>query len=271
MTELAREFDVSVEQLMVALIPLARRAAQPRLSRFDVGALALGTSGAIYFGSNFELDTSSLAQTIHAEQAAVACAIMSGEAGVEQLAVSAPPCGHCRQFLYELASAKRLRILLADKPPVTLAELLPAAFGPADLGFLGGLSGCEWNTLECVSAARDPLGDAALAAARRSYAPYTGALAGVGLAVRDRAGSGGEPTILVAGSYLENAAFNPSLSPLQTSLIMLLSTSRSPGAIVQAALVQLDDSKVDHADAARVLLNRVAPQATLQILTARRA
>ena len=226
--DLALEFGGSVEQLMVALIPLARRAARPQLSGFDVGAVAEGTSGALYFGANFELDTSTLAQTIHAEQSAVACAIMGGEAGVERLAVSAPPCGHCRQFLHELSSASRLRILLAGKPPATLTELIPGAFGPGDLGVVGGLSGRELAALEWVRRGTSPAADAALAAARMSYAPYTGALAGVALSLAAPSESGGDGTTLVAGSYLENAAFNPSLSPLQTSLIVLLSAFRSP-------------------------------------------
>jgi len=66
--DLALEFASSVEKLMIALIPLARQAARPPLSRFDVGAVAQGTSGALYFGANLELDVSSLAQTIHADR-----------------------------------------------------------------------------------------------------------------------------------------------------------------------------------------------------------
>lgn len=268
-TELARDFGGSVDQLMLALIPLARRATLPQLSRFEVGAVAKGTSGVLYFGANLELDSSSLAHTIHAEQAAVTRAIMSGEVGIEQLAVSAPPCGHCRQFLYELASAERLQILLNDKPPIRLVELLPCAFGPGDLGLRGGLSGCECHTLDLVMPQSSPLADAACSAARASYAPYTGALAGAALSFSDPELSGSEQMTLVAGAYLENAAFNPSLSPLQTSLIMLLTASRSPCSVVHAVLVQLHDSKIDHADAARVLLRRVAPQVTLQVFTAR--
>ena len=42
------------------------------------------------------------------------------------------PCGRCRQLLLE-AAAPEFR-LLSDGGPVTMADVLPAAFGPRDLG-----------------------------------------------------------------------------------------------------------------------------------------
>ncbi len=266
--ELGRPFGGSIDRLMLGLIPLASRLAQPRLSGFRVGAVALGSSGTLYLGANLELDDSSLAQTVHAEQAAVTGAVLGGETGVERLAVSAPPCGYCRQFLYELATASRLQILLADRPPTPLVDLLPGAFGPADLGVVGGLAGGPRSRLEWVSSAPGPAAEAAMAAAELSYAPYTGAVAGLGLVVRPR---GGEVDRAVRGPYLENAAFNPSLSPLQTALIALSISGLSDAEISGAALVQLHDTKVAHADAARSLLSRLAPQLTLEVCTIRRA
>ena len=48
-------------------------------------------------------------------------------------------CGYCRQFLYELATAAALIILLPNAKPVSLSALLPDAFGPRNLGIDGGL------------------------------------------------------------------------------------------------------------------------------------
>ena len=45
---------------------------------------------------------------------------MHDEPGIEAIAVSAPPCGHCRQFLYEFSDGRDIQILLAgsaaDRP-----------------------------------------------------------------------------------------------------------------------------------------------------------
>lgn len=95
---------------MLALIGIAAEWARPGISGFKVGAVGQGASGALYLGANLEFEGAALGQTVHAEQAVVANAAAHGEAGLVRLAVSAPPCGHCRQFLFELASAGRLEI-----------------------------------------------------------------------------------------------------------------------------------------------------------------
>lgn len=45
---------------------------------------------------------------VHAEQFVMANAWAHRERGIKRLAVSAAPCGHCRQFYAELPSAVRL-------------------------------------------------------------------------------------------------------------------------------------------------------------------
>ena len=89
-----------------------------------------------------------------------------------------------------------------------LSNLLPFAFGPADLGLKGGLMSPSEHQLELAT--DDPLTKAALAAARRSYAPYSKTFAGC--AIRT------EPGRIIAAPYAENAAFNPSVSPLTVAL-----------------------------------------------------
>ena len=123
---------------------LIRRAAEFRsrayapYSGFAVGAALLAASGRVYGGVNVE--NASYPVGICAERAAVAAAVTAGEHDFEALAVIADspapcaPCGMCRQMLMEFPLK---RIILANTAGamrvLTLAELLPHAFGAAAL------------------------------------------------------------------------------------------------------------------------------------------
>lgn len=248
---LTAEMNAPVEQLMLELIPLASTFARPTVSGFQVGAVGQGVSGAIYFGANLEFKSCPLNQTVHAEQAVVANAAAHRESGLVALAISATPCGYCRQFLYELVAGPNLRILLPQQPPQTLSQLLPGAFGPSHLGLKGGLLGPSDAPLEWPGDPPSDLAAAAFAAAQASYAPYTGALAGLALMT--------EHGKIYSGSYLENAAFNPSVSPLQAAMVAVMFGSLSDDLITAAAVVEVDDSKINHARAARLVLEDLAP------------
>ena len=95
------------------LLPLLASSAKPLsgclISGFEVGAAALGESGAVYLGTNVEFPGHQLQQSIHAEQFVVANAHAHGERGLVRLCVNAPPCGLCRQFLQELPNAGALQ------------------------------------------------------------------------------------------------------------------------------------------------------------------
>src|SRR5690606_18544074 len=137
---------------------------------------------------------------------AIVNAWVNGERHVDCLAISAAPCGYCRQFLYELGCAKGLTLLLASAPTRRLlTDFLPQAFGPTDLGISAGLLSGGVHPLELKERSDDPLVLAALAAAERAYAPYSRGPAGVALMTDDGH--------IVAAPYAENAAYNPSLSP----------------------------------------------------------
>ncbi len=71
-------------------------------------AVALGASGRIFFGVNLEFARLPLYNSVHAEQFLVANALHHGERELRKLAVSAAPCGHCRQFFSELSCAVSL-------------------------------------------------------------------------------------------------------------------------------------------------------------------
>ena len=276
----ATERGLPLDELVLELLPWATAYARPPISNFRVGAIALGHSGALYAGANLEFPGESLSFSVHAEQAAVYNAWVHREAGVMLIASTAAPCGYCRQFLNELATASELRVLVPGRPPATLAALLPEAFGPRDLGKGGGLMQPSTRSLTLADSpehpvttaapaddSADPVATAALAAASAAYAPYSGTYAGVGLRTADGA--------IYEGRYAENAAFNPSLSPLQGALIALTLAGGSYAAIQDAVLVEaseptpgrLQPSASQRATVA-ALLAAVAPGVPLRYLRA---
>ncbi len=149
---LMRLLDVSVEELMIRLLPLAKVFSMASVSNFHVGAVALAKASPadghmnLYLGANMEFEHLALNMTIHAEQVVVTNAWHHGARRIRSIAVSELPCGHCRQFLQELCGSTDLMIL---KPvgegnayhAKRLSEIFPAAFSPMDLGNDRGLYG----------------------------------------------------------------------------------------------------------------------------------
>ncbi len=248
---LAQVAKLDPDTLLRALIPLAAAYARPAISGFYVGAVARAQSGAIYFGANQEFAGTSPWMTLHAEQSAIAHAWSAEEEAIDTLAVGAAPCGLCRQFMTELGAPDQLRVIIADGPATTLATLLPQAFGPDALDQHGGLLSSRRVSLMLDHATDDALIHAAFAAARRSYAPYTSAEAGIALRLRSGA--------VVAGAYAESVAHNPSLSPLAAALSHRVFLGLEGDEILAASLVAVGHALIDHHGAARSLLTAVAP------------
>src|SRR5215212_4473716 len=166
---------------MRTLLPEAAKFARPPVSNFYVGAVVRGmTTGTLYMGANLEFAGEALSFTVHAEQSAVTSAWIHGEHGIDLIAVTAAPCGYCRQFLNELAAP--LTIAIGEETH-TLADLLPRAFGPRDLGIDGGLMAPVDHNLAIDET--DELAQAAFHAAKMSYAPYSRSYAGVALRTGD--------------------------------------------------------------------------------------
>lgn len=113
----------------------AREGAYAPYSHFAVGAAVRGASGRIYAGANVE--NASYGASMCAERCAVFAAVNAGERKLNAIAVTESPCGICRQVLREFADPATLRIIVArsqdDYREFTLAELLPASFGPENL------------------------------------------------------------------------------------------------------------------------------------------
>jgi cytidine deaminase len=181
---------------------------------------------------------------------------MANEEGVDAIAVTAPPCGHCRQFLSEVSLDGEMRILIADTSPMKLSELLPHAFGPRNLGLSQGAFPVMRTKASLVSGATDPLALEALKAACASHCPYSKSPSGVAVATASGR--------IFGGSYIENAAFNPSLPPLETALAGYFAAGKAAGVIQRAVLVEGEKSAISQEINTRAVLSAIAPSATLE-------
>ena len=208
--QLCKEFNVSVDSLLQGLVPLASEFSVAPVSHFHVGAIvkALDDQQQVnfYFGANVEFDHQALSLVVHAEQSAINNAWLNGAKKILKIAISDAPCGYCRQFMNELADAKEFDILLPSQH-FKLAELLPHSFGPTDLGNEFSL----FNPKPQLAVFDDEQIEEAFAGfALNSYVPYSQNFS----AVKVSTFNNGD----FYGSYAENAAYSPSLSPLQSAL-----------------------------------------------------
>lgn len=118
----------------------ARLQAFAPFSRFQVGAALETVDGRIITGCNVESATYGL--TVCAERVAIFKAISEGERHFRRIAVVAdteeptPPCGACRQVLWELGGDLEVILgnLTAEKGCHRLKELLPYPFDARLLG-----------------------------------------------------------------------------------------------------------------------------------------
>lgn len=250
--ELCRKTGLSIHDLMMQLLPLAARFALAETSGFRVGAIAGDETGSLFFGANLEFTGCDLRHTIHAEQAAVICARWHGAEEIRRLAVSAAPCGMCRQFLAEFHPADKLEVLFDRENRKKLTELLPFAFLPQDLSRNPAATGLH----EIRANTKTSADQLSIDAARRSHAPYTDAVSGCCLETADGA--------CFSGSYLENAAFNPSISALQAALTVMSLQNRPFENIKSATIAQRADSAVDHFLEAKSLLQKIQPTAMMR-------
>ena len=74
---------------------------------------------------------------------------------------------------------------------------------------------------------------------------------------------------MFSGAYLENAAFNPSLSPLHVAIVAAFLSGHSAETFTRVDVVQLQESIVDHGLAARQLMAHVAPSASMHTTLAK--
>ncbi|MCQ1059993.1 cytidine deaminase [Photobacterium sp. ZSDE20] len=256
--QLMSKTNMTDSELRVALLPLAAAYSVAPISNFFVGAIVRGQSGTLYFGANMEFVGACLSQTIHAEQSAISHAWVKGETGISDITINYSPCGHCRQFMNELTTANELVVQLPERAAKSLQEYLPESFGPADLNVTDALLSNVDNGME--TEASEALIQQACQAANRAHAPYTKNFSGVALKAKD-----GKTFI---GMYAENAAFNPSLPPLQVALVNMNMAGYPLADIEEAALVEKADSTISHLSDTQTTLEALNPDIPLSYVAA---
>lgn len=123
----------------------ARSHAHTPYSHFQVGAALLTKQGKVYKGCNIE--NAAYTPSNCAERTAIFKAVSEGEREFAAIAIVGSmegesntlptgPCGVCRQVMAEFCSLD-MPVIIAKSPAdyitMTLGELLPLSFGPANL------------------------------------------------------------------------------------------------------------------------------------------
>ena len=122
-----------LESLIVAAKQARMQSGAP-FSDFEVGAAVRTESGKVYTGCNIE--SASYGLTVCAERVAIWKALSEGERHFTELAVVAdtdtltPPCGTCRQIIWEFARDAKIVFANLDgrNQVFNIRQLLPDAF-----------------------------------------------------------------------------------------------------------------------------------------------
>ena len=125
--------EESLQELLEAAKAARLRSIAP-FSNFLVGAAIKTNEGKVYIGCNVE--SASYGLTVCAERVAIWKALSEGERQFTELAIVAdtdtltPPCGTCRQIIWEFAKNATIMLgnLHGETQIVSIKELLPRAF-----------------------------------------------------------------------------------------------------------------------------------------------
>ncbi|HEV7745301.1 MAG TPA: cytidine deaminase [Pyrinomonadaceae bacterium] len=121
-------------QEMLETAKAARLRSIAPFSNFLVGAAVKTDEGKVFIGCNIE--SASYGLTVCAERVAIWKALSEGERNFTELAIVAdtetltPPCGTCRQIIWEFAKNATIVLgnLRGETQIVSIRELLPRAF-----------------------------------------------------------------------------------------------------------------------------------------------
>jgi len=130
---------MSDHDLLIAAAKQARENAHAPYSNFRVGAALRSSSGRIFSGCNVENATYGL--TVCAERVAIFKAISEGERGFSAIAVVTdtdaltPPCGACRQLIWEFCGDVPVTManLGGQRETLQMRELFPRPFDDSNL------------------------------------------------------------------------------------------------------------------------------------------
>merc|ERR1712137_881491 len=235
-TSLCEEFNLTQRQLCESLIPTSFQYVHAPISHFSAGAVLLGNSGRVYLGFNVEFPGMELNNSIHAEQCAVMNALLHDEPSLQLLTTSPVPCGHCRQFLREC------RVSALDRNSMSFSIAKPEE----------GL--VKLNLTESMLNKISQMG---LGLLSKAHAPHTKSWASVVLGQR----CDGE-TKLHGGVCVENAAYNPTLSPVQAAISSLLACKGSLEQIQFVVLFEQEQPNVSYHQNAQALLTNIQSRRT---------
>jgi cytidine deaminase len=121
-------------QELIEIAKTARLHSIAPFSNFLVGAAVRTAAGKVYTGCNVE--SASYGLTVCGERVAIWKALSEGERDFVELAIVAdtesltPPCGTCRQIIWEFAKHAKLVLanLEGEVQECSIKELLPRAF-----------------------------------------------------------------------------------------------------------------------------------------------
>jgi cytidine deaminase len=130
---------VTEKDLLIEAAKQARENAHAPYSNFRVGAAVRSTSGRIFGGCNVENATYGL--TMCAERVAIFKAVSEGErgfraiAGVTDTEVLTPPCGACRQLIWEFCGDIPVSManLKGKIEVIQMRDLFPRPFDDSNL------------------------------------------------------------------------------------------------------------------------------------------
>ncbi|CAH8322231.1 unnamed protein product [Eruca vesicaria subsp. sativa] len=236
-------------------------------------AAGFGSSRKIYLGINIQLPGLPLHHSIHAEQFLLANLALNNERQLTHLAITSDgiyfdaPSGYCRQFLHETREASSIQILIKDATRgeagrfETLQNLFPRTIRPT-IFFQPLLLEPHDNKLT-LSTYHDLVGNiceelercnhlncTALAAANRSYTPFTKSSSGV--ALLDNVGR------VYRGWYMETVECGLSLGLVQAALVDFVARGGTEfNTIVQAVLVEKKDALVSQEKTTRMILKKI--------------
>lgn len=292
----------AVSHLLPALVKPAQALARPPISDFPVAAVGLASDGRVFIGVNVEFPGLPLSHSVHAEQFLVTNIVANGGPRLVSLAVSAAPCGHCRQFLQELRYSSSLQILVisqTEDSDVTfkpLSQFLPSHFGPFDLlddesplllephnnglSLSDIISDANQETHLNLSERFSHLETSPWSLSNEFCKNFAYNSILLKISALEAANESHAPYShcpsgvalmdcegkVYKGSYTESAAYNPSLGPVQAALIAFIAGGGSGyERIVAAALVEKEDPKVRQEDTARLLLKVISPKCEFKV------
>ncbi len=131
-------------QALIAAAARAREHAVAPFSNFRVGAAVETEDGKVFTGCNVE--SASYGLTVCAERVAIWKALSEGERRFKRLAVVAdtknltPPCGTCRQIIWEFCRGATIVLgnLRGGVETLSVSDLIPRAFDARFLKEDGG-------------------------------------------------------------------------------------------------------------------------------------